>query len=115
LSNADHIILLFNLASTPEPENHGALVDQLRTRLADRSELSVLIDDSAFTHKLRGQASAPRRVDERLQAWRAVLAASRAEPIRVTLDGTAIPMPHAPSNRPCCTARQPDEQRGVAV
>ena len=91
LSNADHIILLFNLASTPEPENHGALVDQLRTRLEDRSELSVLVDDSAFTHKLRGQASAPRRVEERLHAWRAVLAASRVEPIRVTLDGTADP------------------------
>jgi hypothetical protein len=89
LANADQVILLFNLASTPESENHGALVDQLRNRLKDRVELNVLVDDSQFRHKFRGQASAPRRLEERLHAWRAVLAPSKVEPIQVTLDADA--------------------------
>lgn len=91
LSDADQLILLFNLASTPESENHGALVEQLRNRLDDQAELTVMLDDSNFIHKLRGQASAPRRLEERLQAWRAVLAASNVDPIRVTLGSAPGP------------------------
>ena len=88
LANADQVIVLFNLASTPEAENHGALVDRLRQRLNREAELMVLVDDSSFTHKLRGQASALRRLEERLQSWRAVLARSDIDPIRVSLDST---------------------------
>jgi len=87
-ANADQLILLFNLASTPEAENHGALVEQLQKRLHGQVELTVLLDDSNFMHKLRGQASAPRRLEERLHAWRAVLAACEVDPIRVTLDAS---------------------------
>ncbi len=91
LANADQIIFLFNLASTPEAENHGALVARLRHHLDGQAELMVLLDDSGFMHKLRGQASAPRRLQERLHAWRAVLAASHIEPIRVTLGSAPDP------------------------
>ncbi|MCA1713975.1 MAG: hypothetical protein LC715_02210, partial [Gammaproteobacteria bacterium] len=86
LAEADQLILLFNLASTPEAENHGALVGRLRDQLKDQAELTVLLDQSGFMHKLRGQASAPRRLEERLQAWRAVLASSQVGPIPVMLD-----------------------------
>ena len=86
LSAADQLILLFNLSSTPEHENHGALVEGVRQQLGREAELLVLLDDSSFAHKLRGQPSAPRRIDERLQAWKAVLAHSGIEPIRVTLE-----------------------------
>ena len=88
LADADQLIVLFNLASTPEAENHGALVDRLRQQLNREAELMVLIDDSSFMHKLRGQASAPRRLEERLQAWRVVLAPAEIDPIRVSLDST---------------------------
>lgn len=91
LADSDQIILLFNLASTAEAENHGALASRLRQQIGDRAELVVLLDDSGFIHKLRGQVSAPRRLDERQQAWRAVLSASQIDPIRVTLDATPDP------------------------
>ena len=86
LTNDDQLILLFNLASTPEKENHGALAAGIRQRIGNRGELHVLVDDSAFRHKLRGQASAGKRLEDRLQAWRAVLAGGGLEPIPVTLD-----------------------------
>jgi hypothetical protein len=86
LTRSDQLILLFNLASTPEAENHGAMLTGLRQRLGNAVELSVLLDDSSFLHKHRGQASAARRLEERLHAWRAVLAAGGLEPVRVSLD-----------------------------
>jgi hypothetical protein len=86
LTGSDQLILLFNLASTPEAENHGAMVASVREKLGRQVELTVLLDDTAFVHKLRGQASARRRVDERLQAWRTVLAPCGVEPVRVSLD-----------------------------
>jgi hypothetical protein len=89
LGKADQIILLFNLASTPEAENHGALVAAIRQRVGRDAELTVLIDDSSFTHKLRGQASAQRRLEERVLTWGAVLAPTSFEPIRVSLQTTA--------------------------
>ncbi|MCA1600665.1 MAG: DUF2868 domain-containing protein [Acidobacteria bacterium] len=85
---SDLLIVLFNLSSTPEAENHGELVDRLRQQLNGEAELMVLVDDSSFMHKLRGQASAPRRLDERLLAWRTVLAPCEIDPICVSLDST---------------------------
>ncbi len=89
LANADQLFVLFNLASTPEAENHGTFVDQLQQRLERQAELIVLLDDSGFMHKLRGQASAQRRLEERLHAWKAVLAPSQLEPIRISLNSTS--------------------------
>lgn len=89
LAKADQLFVLFNLASTPEAENHGTFVDQLQQRLDQQAELTVLLDDSGFMHKLRGQASAPRRLEERLQAWKAVLAPSQVDPVRVSLDSAS--------------------------
>jgi hypothetical protein len=86
LTGSDQVILLFNLASTPEAENHGAMVTGVRQRLGNSVELSVLIDDSAFVHRHRGQASAQRRIEERLSAWAAVLGADGVTPVRVNLD-----------------------------
>jgi hypothetical protein len=86
LNSSDQLILLFNLSSTPEAENHGAMVTGVRQRLGNAVELLVLLDDSGFVHRHRGQASAPRRVEERLNAWRAVLAPGNVDPVRVSLD-----------------------------
>ncbi len=91
LGQADQLIILFNLASTPEAENHGAMVQGVRNRLGNEAELTVLLDDSSFMHKHRGQPSGPRRLDERLQAWRAVMTACAIEPIRVSLNSDSDP------------------------
>ena len=85
IRGADQLILLFNLSSTPEAENHGAMASGLRQRLGTGLEVSVLLDDSAFMRRHRGQPSAPRRLEERLQAWKTVLAAAGMEPVLVSL------------------------------
>jgi hypothetical protein len=85
LGTADHVILLFSLGSTPEAENHGAFAQSVQSRLADQAELTVLLDESSFAHKLRGQSSADRRLAERYDAWTAVLARTGLRPIRVKL------------------------------
>ena len=88
LGDADQLMVLFNLASTPEAENHGALLAGLRQRIgSDGTALLVLLDDSGFRHKLRGQSSAERRVADRVEAWRAVLATAAVDPAIVTLNG----------------------------
>jgi hypothetical protein len=86
LADADQLVLLFNLGSTPEAENHGAFALGVRQRAGRSTELLVLLDDGAFRQKLRGQPSAERRVEERLQAWQSVLAPAGLQPIRISLD-----------------------------
>jgi hypothetical protein len=89
LTQSDQLILLFTLSSTPEAENHGAMVSGVRQRLGNAVELLVLLDESGFVHRHRGQASAQRRLEERLSAWRSVLALADIDPIRVHLDQEA--------------------------
>jgi hypothetical protein len=91
LTNADHLILLFSIGSTPEAENHGAFVQGVQSRLGEQAHLTVLLDDSSFLRKLRGQPSAERRLKERLDAWNAVLAGTRLKPLRVNLSSDADP------------------------
>lgn len=87
LASVDQLILLFSMASTPEPENHGAFVAGVLQRIAGTgTHLLILLDDSSFRRKLRGQASAERRLEERASAWNAVLAASALTGVVVTLD-----------------------------
>lgn len=89
LTNTDQLILLFNLASTPEAENHGAFVAGVRERLTGAgTSLLVILDDSALRHRLRGQPSAERRLNERVQAWSAVLGSSGVTPMVINLDST---------------------------
>lgn len=73
----DHHLVLFNLSSTPEQENHGAFVADLARRLAEArhgTALGVVLDDSAYRQRLGTQAGAQERLDARLAAWRGVLA-----------------------------------------
>jgi hypothetical protein len=55
--------VLFNLAATPEKENHGAFLDYL-VRHAPRG-IAVLIDESALAERTGGQ-----RIEERVALWR---------------------------------------------
>jgi hypothetical protein len=96
LAMGDHVILLFSTGSTPERENHGTFVQAVQAQLGSAAEVTVLLDDESFIRKLRGQASADRRRKERHEAWSAMLADTRLNPISINLaDGHD---PAAPRN-----------------
>lgn len=59
--------VLFNLAATPEAENHGAFIDHL-VRAAPRA-LAVLIDESALRERFGAQGDAAARIAERIALW----------------------------------------------
>jgi hypothetical protein len=86
LGAADQLVLLFALGSTPEAENHGAFANGARQALGGGTGLTLLLDDSGMRHTLRGQASAERRLEERLAAWQTVLAPVGIAPVVVSLE-----------------------------
>lgn len=57
---------LFALSATPEPENHGQFLDQLR--ISHPAGLVALIDESGYLERLGPQAAA--RAAERASLWR---------------------------------------------
>jgi hypothetical protein len=60
--------VLFNLAATPEKENHGAFLESLKGRLP-RGPL-VLVDESGMLERALNQAGAEQRLAERIALWR---------------------------------------------
>lgn len=87
LGKADQLVLLFAMTSTPEAENHGAFARGVRQALAGGGTgLTLLIDDSGFRERLRGQPSAARRLEERANAWTAVLAPTGLAPVVLSLE-----------------------------
>jgi len=70
----DLVIALFNLASTPETENHGAFLDALRAQ--STAALAVVVDESPYRRRLGTLEQAQARLAERRQAWSG-LAATR--------------------------------------
>jgi hypothetical protein len=60
--------VLFSLAATPEMENHGAVLDQLR-RAAPRG-IAVLLDESSLTERTNTQSGVDGRLAERTALWR---------------------------------------------
>ena len=68
--------VLFNLAATPEHENHGAFLAHL-VRASPRA-IAVLIDESSLLERLAAQAGGRTRVDERIALWQQFCAHHRA-------------------------------------
>ena len=62
------IFALFNLAATPENENHGAFLKALRT--ATPARVAALVDESGYRRRLGAQAGADARLTERRDTWR---------------------------------------------
>jgi hypothetical protein len=75
--------VLFNLAATPENENHGAFLDHL-LRASPRG-VAVLIDESSLLERLAAQAGGRTRVDERIALWQEFCAHHRATATIVNL------------------------------
>lgn len=59
--------VLFNLAATPEPENHGAFIAHVLS--AAPRGLLVLIDESSLRERFDAQAGSAQRIDERITLW----------------------------------------------
>jgi hypothetical protein len=80
----DHLLVLFNLASTPEAENHGAFVGGIRKRVTESrsgASVAILLDESGYRSRLAGQAGADGRLESRRQAWRRMLGEQGVEPL----------------------------------
>lgn len=59
--------VLFNLAATPEKENHGAFIEHLVR--ASKRGIAVLIDESSLLERLGAQAGGAARINERIALW----------------------------------------------
>lgn len=84
----DYLIVLFNLAATPEAENHGALVAGIRRAIEGQrsgSALAVILDETAYRQRLAGQAGADERLATRRRAWEQMLGPTGAKPVPVNL------------------------------
>ncbi len=73
-------LALFNLAATPEQENHGAFLDALRAGLPPPH--AMLVDDGPYRRRLGTQPGSDERLAQRRDAWRA-FATSRGWPIAI--------------------------------
>ncbi|HLX27346.1 MAG TPA: DUF2868 domain-containing protein [Casimicrobiaceae bacterium] len=75
------LVAIFNLAATPERENHAAFVEALRAR-APHPPMIAVVDSTDFADRFK---DAPQRIAEREEAWRRLFAAQRIEPLFVRL------------------------------
>jgi hypothetical protein len=74
----DRFALLTSLAATPEDENHGALIADVRDWLAASSpgtQLLVIVDEAPYATRMLSHGGAQHRVDERRSVWRDFIAA----------------------------------------
>jgi hypothetical protein len=85
LDDADVAVtaVLFNLAATPERENHGAFLDYL-VQGTPRG-IAVLLDESGLAERGAGQPGADTRVAERTALWQAFCRYHRTEATVVNL------------------------------
>lgn len=71
-SAVDRLVLVVNLAATPEAENHGLALAAARDALATnaaRTRLLVVVDESAYAARLEGDPALAARLDERRALW----------------------------------------------
>ena len=68
----DWNVLLMTAASTPEVENHGAVINALRDSLARKSQplpLLIVIDTGPYAARMQGDATFEQRLRERRNLW----------------------------------------------
>jgi len=81
-------VALFNLASTPETENHGVFLDRLREGVA--TAFAVLVDEGGYRTRLGAQGGASERLQERRRAWMSFCASRRVAAACVDLSAPAL-------------------------
>lgn len=73
---ADSLVIVFNLAATPEAEIHGILMHGLHELVQQGQtahRLVTVLDESAYRQRLAGEAGAEARLAQRRAAWEDVL------------------------------------------
>ncbi len=68
----DGCVLLMNLASTPETENHGRVLDAARERARDSTlagPCRLLVDEAAYLERFGADTSLASRLGERRRLW----------------------------------------------
>jgi len=79
-SDASCHVLLMSLASTPEPENHGAMIEAMQRALEpERTGFLLLVDASSYAARMNDDPALTARVAERSRTWRD-FAAAREQP-----------------------------------
>jgi len=91
-ADAGPVIVLFNLAATPEREAHGAFVAAVAARAGSAHPLLVVVEETALRARW-GDDDA--RLDARRAAWRDALAGLRIAPAFVHLAGDDLPAAEA--------------------
>jgi hypothetical protein len=86
---AGAVVVLFNLAATPEAENHGVLLDRLARLAPAGLRLLAVVDESPYRERLGTQSFAAERLRERRRAWQALLAAAQVDGVFLELAGAA--------------------------
>ena len=76
------VAIVFSLAATPEPDNHGAFLAAVAA-LAPSTPVVAVVDESGFRKRFAQQ---PARLDERRAAWRELLGSRGREPVFVDLE-----------------------------
>jgi hypothetical protein len=70
----DVVILLLNLAATPEEENHGTVLAALRQRVTSTrppTTLLVMVDEHPYALRMTSSGGASERMGERRRVWQA--------------------------------------------
>lgn len=90
-------VLLMNLASTPETENHGAAIVAARDharRARPEQRLLVVLDESTYASRFAAADSFAGRLEERRRLWRTFVAGYGVE-VAFTHDAGAAAQPGA--------------------
>ncbi len=75
----DNLVVLFNLSATPEAEIHGGFIARLKARIDQERggpALTVIVDESAYSQRLAGQAGSVQRLEARRLDWKSVIGRS---------------------------------------
>jgi hypothetical protein len=73
---AEWLVALFNVATTPEEENHGVFLERLEQALRTArasAQLVVVVNESPYRSRLLGHGNMETRLSERRAAWEALL------------------------------------------
>ncbi|HWB05450.1 MAG TPA: DUF2868 domain-containing protein [Verrucomicrobiales bacterium] len=65
----DYLVLLFPLATTPESEVHGALIQEMAANAPERHRRLIALDASGFEARFRTLPEYPERLAARRAAW----------------------------------------------
>lgn len=84
-------VVLFNMAATPEDENHGVFVTRVQESMGPAPHVLAVLNESAYRQRLAGQPAMESRLTERRAVWEGVMRARGVRMIAFDLDaGDAI-------------------------